>query len=276
MAADVAEIVELLTTGFRNRSREHWNRAMQRLTEHPTPPGYPKYGYLLSCRGKAVGVILLIFSSVPDGQATTVRCSVSSWYVDPEFRSYATLLTARALRHKEVTYINTSPAPHTLPILTAQGYTEYCRGRYAAAPALRRGPPGTRIAMATRDLKPGDDLTWSEIELLRNHQSYGCISLICTWEQWRYPFVFMRRRKLRIIPFAYLVYCRDSGDFVRFAGPVGRFLARCGLPLVVVDAHATVPTLIGSFSDAVPKYYKGPHPPKLGDTAYSEQVIFGI
>ena len=62
--ADIERIVNLLTSGFRNRTRGYWVRALKRLSEHPTPPGFPKYGYLLDCRDTPVGVILLIFSSI--------------------------------------------------------------------------------------------------------------------------------------------------------------------------------------------------------------------
>src|SRR3954454_8361893 len=80
---DANAVVDLLTRGFPIRGRDYWSRAFARLEAHATPPGLPKYGYLLEGDGVPVGVILLIFSSVPVGAATTVRCNVSSWYVEP-------------------------------------------------------------------------------------------------------------------------------------------------------------------------------------------------
>ena len=77
-----------------------------------------------------------------------------------------------------------------------------------------------------------------------------------------------------MMPFARLVYCRDVEDFVRFAGPLGRYLVRRGFPLVVLDANGPVPGLIGKYSNDFPKYFKGPDKPRLGDMAYSTRVIF--
>src|ERR1700692_2182084 len=82
--ADLGGAADLLTSGFSiyGRTRDFWVRALERLSEHPTPPGFPKYGYLLKSNDIPVGVILLIFSSVfVDGKAR-IRCNVSSWYVE--------------------------------------------------------------------------------------------------------------------------------------------------------------------------------------------------
>ena len=75
----------------------------------------PKFGYLLESGGDLVGVILLIFSSIPGQDTSKIRCNVSSWYVEPAFRSHASLLISQAIKHKNVTYVNISPAMHTQP-----------------------------------------------------------------------------------------------------------------------------------------------------------------
>jgi hypothetical protein len=103
--ADIDGIVNLLTVGFRHhhRTRAFWRRALERLSEHTTPQGLPKYGYLLECKDTPVGAILLIFSSILVNGEPKIRCNVSSWYVEPAFRGYATMLVARALMDKHVT-----------------------------------------------------------------------------------------------------------------------------------------------------------------------------
>jgi hypothetical protein len=274
---DLDGIADLLTRGFGNRARDHWLRALQRLSEHRTPAGFPKYGYLLEDQGNPVGAILLIFSSVPVDGEPRIRCSVSSWYVDPAFRSHAAMLASRALKHKQVTYVNNSPAPHTLPILEAQGYARYCRGRFIALPALALRSCGSRVEAITPDARSDRDLPAFETELLVDHARYGCISVTCSAEDGMHPFVFMPRWKSGLIPYVYVVYCRSAQDFVRFAGPLGRFLAWRGFPLVALDSDGPIPGLVGVYSeDVVPKYFRGPDKPRLGDVAYSEQVLFGI
>ena len=269
--------MNLLTTGFPGRTRGYWMHALKRLSEHLTPPGFPKYGYLLECKGTPVGVTLLIFSAIHIYGETRIRCNTSALYVEPAFRGYAaTMLLSRALRHKHVTYFNITPAPHTLPMLEALGYVRYCAGRFVSVPALCTWSSGTRVRAATPEICPDTDLPSYEIELLLTHANYGCMSLICSSANRRHPFVFMLvpSRKLHLT-YAYLAYCRDLEGFVRFAGPLGRFLAWRGIPLVVLDSNGPVRGLIGRYSAGFPKYFKGPEQPRLGDLTYSEQVMFG-
>ena len=61
------------------------------------------------------------------------------------------------------------------------------------------------------------------------------------------------------VPCAQLIYCRDVSDLVRFAGPVGRVLARHGRPLVLIDANGPISGLLGWFGRGrMPRYFKGP------------------
>src|SRR5215831_7327044 len=120
--SDVNDVVELLTRGFTPvRTRLFWQDVMARLGAHAAPPGLPRYGYMLDDGSGPVGIILMISSVVPGSDGTQVRSNVSSWYVEPAFRSYASLLISHAFRHKDVTYVNLTPVPHTRPILQAQG-----------------------------------------------------------------------------------------------------------------------------------------------------------
>src|SRR6516164_2715374 len=262
---DVDDIVSLLARGFRTRTRDFWVRALKRLSEHPTPVGYPKYGYLLESKSAPVGVILLIYSAIVENGETRIRCNVSSWYVEPRFRSYAGMLISRALKHKHVTYFNITPNRHTFGMLEAQGYTRYCSGRFAAVPALSAWSGGAYVSPIAPDIRADEGLPSDAIELLSKHANYGCISLTCSTANRRHPFVFLPRRKAGVVPFAYLAYCHHIRDFVRFAGPLGRFLVKRGFPLVVTDANGPMGGLIGKYSDGAPKYFKGPDQPRLGD-----------
>jgi hypothetical protein len=237
----------------------------------------PKYGYLLQSAGVVVGAILLICSTIPAGDEAATRCNLSSWYVDPAFRAYAPMLVSQALRHKDVTYLNVTPAPHTRPIIEAQGFSRYCDGIFIAMTMLNGlfGGPKAEVFEANR--LPNVSFGLRDRELLAAHAAHGCISLWCATAERAYPFVFRPRRVRGIIPCAQLIYCSDVGDFVRFAGPVGRTLARHGLPFVIVDANAPIPGLLGWYSRGnMPKYFKGPQRPRLGDLAYTEHAVMGV
>ena len=275
--SDFVGVIDLLTRGFRVRSRRYWDRALAQLASHPTPAGLPRYGYLLECEGRPVGVILLIFSSVLDGDTSTIRCNVSSWYVEPQFRSHAALFVSQAIRHKNVTYVNISPAPHTRPIIEAQGFSRYGSGQFVTVPVLAAKRDDQRTRVIGVDALPDASLEVKDRALLLDHRSYGCISLWCTTPDRAYPFVFVPRWLKGVIPCAQLIYCRDIDDFVRFARPIGRYLARRGRPLVIIDSNGPIAGLTGKYFDGrAPKYFKGTATPRLGNLAYTEAVMFGI
>jgi hypothetical protein len=116
-----------------------------------------------------------------------------------------------------------------------------------------------------------------EQDVLREHAEHGCISLWCVTAERAYPFVFRPRFVKGVIPCAQLIYCRDIADFPRFAGPLGRRLARHARPIVIVDSNGPIPGLIGIFRHgSKPKYFKGPQRPRLGDLAYTEYAILGV
>jgi hypothetical protein len=272
--ADCDAVVDLLTRGF-DRSRSHWSRALQLLTRHATPEGFPKYGYLLENDGKPVGVLLLLFTSVMIGDERQIRCNVSSWYVEPEFRGYAAILSRRGTRHKNVCYFNISPAPHTWPMLKAEGYKPFASGRVIAFPAFCRSRSKARVSVVEPGAAADAGLTTGEIDILLDHAGYGCLSLVCESKGTKHPFVFRLHHRQYGFPVARLVYCRDLDEFVQFAAPLGKFLARRGYVVVTVNSNGPVSGLIGYYKGNAPKYSKGIPEMRLGDVAYSELGMFG-
>jgi hypothetical protein len=275
--ADIEAVASLLARGFPARHRQFWLGAFAQLTRHAQPAGLPKYGYLLESRGAVVGGILLICSTVRAGDTPSTRCNLSSWYVEPPFRAYAPLLVSQALRHKDVTYINVSSAPHTRPIIEAQGFARYADGIFVAMPMLQGLFDGPKVTVLPAKSEPTAAYDPFERDVMLQHVAHGCIGLWCVTAERAYPFVFRPRMVRRIFPCAQLIYCRDVADFVRFAGPIGRYVARYGKPFVVLDANAHIPGLFGFFSRGkMPKYFKGPQRPRLGDLAYTENAVLGV
>ena len=275
--SDLDGVVNLLTRGFRIRTSDYWQQAVATLGAHPTPAGFPKYGYLLEDDGKPVGVILLIFSSIPVGGTSTTRCNVSSWYVDPAYRVHASMLISQAIKHKNVTYVNISPAIHTRPIVEAQGFARFSSGQFVTIPALTRATHRVAAKVIASGVLPDAPFDPSERDLLAIHRSHGCLCLWVATAERACPFVFMRRTVKGIIPCAQLVYCSDIADFVRLARPLGQYLAMQGHPVVIIDSNGRIPGLAGVYFDnKSPKYFKGPHQPPSGDLAFTEAVMFGL
>lgn len=275
--ADLEQLALLLPRGYPNRSSDYFRTIFGRLSDHAAPSPFPKYGYLLESGGTAVGALLVIYSTTVVGQEMRVRGNFAYWYVEPQYRSFAALLPKLALAHKDVTFLNLSSGRHTRPILEAQGYREYISGEFVCIPAVSANIMRARVAWITDGADPPEGLTPFEAQLCKDHVGFGCIAVKCSAAGETQPFVFQRlQRSGRIrLPYARLVYCRELEAFVRFAGPVGRFLALRGIPLVSIDSNGPLARLFGKYSVArTPKYYKGPNPPRLGDFAYTERVMF--
>ena len=274
VAADLDAVAALLTRGFPFRDHRYWLRGLDRHAKRPRPNGYPAFGYCLDRGGVPVGVILLLFSDMSDGPNRIVRANVSSWYVEPEFRAFGSLLVRAATRDKSVTYFNITPAPHTWRQVEAQGFSVYCKGQIYAVPALSR--PVRQATVRPLAEETGAGLSDFEFDLLQHHAGFGCLSVVVRDGADAYPFVFQKHRVRNLLPVYRLLYCRDIGDLERFAGNIGRFLARRdGALLLRFDANAPSSHLAGWYSDKRGrKYAKGPHPPGLGDLAFTEAALF--
>ncbi|MGJ5177741.1 acyl-CoA acyltransferase [Bradyrhizobium oligotrophicum] len=272
--ADLVAVAALLTRGFDFRSEAYWLRGLRRHAERPRPAGFPAFGYCLDHGGIPVGVILLLFSNVRAGDgATIVRANVSSWYVEPAFRAFSSMLVRAATRNKTVTYFNITPAPHTWPQVEAQGFSVYCKGQIYAAPVLSRPLAGATVSEYAES--ETDGLSSYEADLLRQHADWGCLSVVAREADAAHPFVFQKHRVKRVLPVYRLLYCRDMADVARLAGNIGRFLLRRGGVLARLDANGPMTGLVGWYSDERGrKYVKGPHPPRLGDLAFTEAALF--
>jgi hypothetical protein len=277
--ADIEAVADLLTRGFVGRTPDYWRRGLRRQAERDIPADCPRYGYLLEAGGEPVGVLLLLYAQRGGSDAAGLRCNVSSWYVEPQFRNYATMLTSLAQKNKAVTYINISPAVNTWPIIEAQGFRRYCQGMFVALPLLSRAEPGMRVERVTAATRGIAGLPDGEADLLRSHAAYGCLSLVCRVGGEAIPFILVPKRIKHgryPTPAMQLVYCRDVADLVRCAGALGRALIRRGAAMLIVDANGPVAGLRGMYlASRGCKYFKGPNPPRLADLTETELVLYG-
>lgn len=256
-------VILLLNKGFAQRDPNFWGRAIQRLDDHQIPPNVPKYGYVLENDGSLVGLLLLIHSCVEN----SIRCYTSGFYVEPDFRPYGPILSAVATTRKDVTYINITALPQTRQLMEPLGFAQYVQGSFIFVPALCRPQRGVRVTEIVGDLP-----TW-EAKLLQDHTGYGCLSLVCLTSDGAHPFVFAQRKR-RGVKLGRLTYCRSQEDFLRFAGSLGRYLARKRFFLVSLNANEPISGLSGLYRGGWPKYYKGSNRPRAHDEAYSDKVLF--
>jgi len=273
--SDIRPLSELLGKGL-GYSSEYFLQVFDRLTHHNTPEGFPKYGYAMTSGDLIVGAVLLIFTRIKTDAGSSVRCHVTSWYVQPAYRSYGTLFFSKALRWKDVTYLNISARPSALPFLKVQRFSKYSEGQFVAIPLLNFGFGGEPAQVVGAETIPNSHFEDFERDLLVDHARYGCVSLWCVTSQRAYPFVFRPRRFKGYIPGAQLMYCREIDDFVRYARPIGRFLASRGILVVRVDSNGPIPNLVGRyFAGMDVRHYRGDRP-RLGDLAYTQAAMCAL
>jgi hypothetical protein len=271
---DFPAVAELLSRSFTRPELQL--RRLRRLAERDAPGGLPKIGYLLESKDALVGVILMICSTIAKDGMSIIRCNLSSWHVEPDYRAYAPLLIAQALKYKGVTYVNVSARPATWPIVEAQGFSRYSKGVFIAIPALSRGTAPARLMRIRPGMALGDDIGSFEGALLSEHAGFGCLSILCRAADGAHPFVFARRDLKGVLPSVQLVYCRSIEDFVRHARRIGWYLAARGICCVQIDANGPIAGLTGRyFSDRMPKFVRGGDGPRQGDLAYTNIALFG-
>ncbi len=274
--SDRGGVVACLCRSFPTRSSDYWFNALDRMAARPPIADCTKYGYLIEACGHIVGVLLTIFSRSSDNGVETIRCNLSSFCADDHYRGYAAKLAIRALRQKNVTFTNISPAVHTFRLMDALGFQRFCGGHFVFVPSLSRGGHG-EVLEFDQASPSALALPDGERRLLSEHAAHGCQSLICVHDGEVVPFVLRGRRMLKgLVPIRQFVYCRSLADLARWAGPIGRYLLRSGVAICLSDANGPLPGLVGRYlPERGVKYYKGPIAPRPGDLAFSELMLFG-
>lgn len=276
--ADLPCIAELLRAGFPHRTLSYWQDGLRRMAAYAPPEGMPRFGHLLASGDTPVGALLLISSTVANASAHAVRGNVSSWYVQPDFRAYAPMLASRATRNDAVTYVNVWPASHTVSTIQAQGFVKGAGGYFVGLPAL--GPPRRNIDIVWRQDEWGRSrfISAAQLRLMADHERFGCVCLWCETKDGGRPFIFRKRVSGSVrLPSAMLIYADSLDDFEDCAAPLGRFLARRGMPAILVGADRPLRNMPGRyFSQKMHIYYKGAHAPRGSDLSYTDAALFGI
>src|SRR6185312_1028376 len=93
--ADLGGLADYLTERFNNNTHDGWVTGFARVSALPAVEGMPSYGYVLECDAGIVGVLLMISSRRNDGR---IIANLSSWYVEPGWRTHSTVLTTMATK----------------------------------------------------------------------------------------------------------------------------------------------------------------------------------
>ena len=269
--ADLFGLGALLAEGFPKRTLKDWRTALEILGERPAVEGFPRYGYCLEDEGRLEGVLLLLTATI-DG---VTRSNLSSWYVRPRYRSLATLLHQCAVRTRGSTYLNLSPATHTLRNIEALGFKPYTGGTLLvdATSAVKIG--NSTVRSFTPDT--GGNLDVEVRRSVEAHSRYGCSALLL--EDKEGPMLALYRIKWlkQLIPAARFI-AGDPARLAAAAGPLMRTLLLRGIPLALIDAPLlyTPERGIRLLANRERRYaLANGMPPAPGDLRETEIALFG-
>jgi hypothetical protein len=229
--------VRLLAEGFPARAAPSWLTYFDRIERMggnlaaDVPPGY-----LMSDGETAVGVMLTPASlrEGPAGEPVRV-VNLSSWYIKPSHRWRAALMLQSVLRRHEAMFTDLTPTPEVCAMLPAFGFVPINDGVVVSALPLAAVLPGN--GTKTRDLLD-DDLTSYQPALrqrLTTHRDFGCIAAAVSGDGETLPFL-VRRRQLKGLPAAKVIYCPDIGRFQAAMPSVARYLIGFGISLLITDS----------------------------------------
>ena len=274
-AYEIEFLASFLSDGL-GETPKFYAEILYQLARRTAPSRYPRFGYVLESDWGIVGAILLIFSEVYANGEIIMRCHVTSWYVKPEFRTFAAVFFARALKDKNVTYINISARPAASKIIEAQGFKLYSAGQFIAPTFLninrRRRAATAKVPPFPKEIELRMDPR--ERALLDAHASFGCLVFCCSIGERAYPFVFQRRWLKGLIPVVQLIYCRGIDELVSCMPEVARFLSAKGVFAIRIDANARIDGVKGRYYEGVQRrWFKGENAPRLGDLAYTQAVL---
>ncbi len=273
-AQDKGAVIEVLLEGFPRRDQSYWLNSFAYLQSQIVPDGQPRFGWVMEQAGVIVGVILNIWRPPEYSIGGQLVANLSSWYVKPEFRSFAAMLLAKSSRDPKVIYLNVSPADHTVPICEALGFKLYSKGQVLALPSFAKSKESARVFQFGAEMA---DLLPSAERLLEVHAATGCMSLVGEVGGVHIPLVFVRRRVRSIIPTIQLIYIEKTDYLPRLFSAIGKFFIRQGRPILLCDfdrKFENVPSRY--YPDRGSRYYKGTVAPTIGDLSFTEIAAFGI
>jgi hypothetical protein len=274
-ASDLDAVAHCLARNFRRRGLTFWKGALRRLASAPAKLNAPRFGRLLDADGDVVGVLLEIGHASDLQGAPAPRCNFSSWCADAPYRGFAMTLSRQGLRRADVTYLNLTPAPHTIPIVETFGFRLYAKGAFVATPWRNAPIAGMRLIPFDAESREAAGLSAWERAMLTDHQRWGLDALIGVSDEGVTPFALRNRPLWRHwIPATQLIYSRSERDLVRFAHLIGRFCLRRGRAHLFVNANGPIQGLAGGYVQGRdPRYFRGSAPPALTDLAYTELAL---
>lgn len=275
---NVGDVVDLLSSDFRSRSREFWASGIEKLMASPAHAEQKRpVGYTLQADGALVGVGLT--AETPDwhpelAETGKRRINLASWYIKPEYRWRLPVLLRKMLKDKAATYTDLSPTPKVQPILESLGFDPLNNGVLVvnlAAAAVQSCSEGTISEELSEYKDP------ALCRMIKEHESYGCLSFEIADAEKSTP-LLLKSSSLKRVPALEVIYCQDA-DLLRTCLPLlASHLVKRGYLAMVLDVPVGVASHTSWSQFAFPqrrrRYAKNATATNGIDRTYSEMVFF--
>jgi len=235
-------------------------------------------GYALTDRGRVVGFLGYLFSSREIQGRPTRFCNLSSWIVEPEYRSDSLKLLMPALKLREHTVTNLTPRPSVAKILEKVGFRELETGVRVVLPVPWVG--GRNCDVTTDREEIAKSLGRREAVLFRDHADLPCGHVLLR-DSGRSCYLVHTKRRYRGIDFTHVHHVSDPDLLAGNVGSVRGILSRLnGTPVTMIDRRFLGTTAIPwSFSKdyPAPLLYRSESVPREAiDNLYSELVLLRV
>lgn len=166
----------------------------------------PNLGLVIHAEGRIRGFLGTIYATRRVNGKTGLVCNLSSLYVEPDYRTWAPMLMAAAVRDESVSYTALTPGRNFLHIAKAMGFEPLDRSRLFLPPltnslTLR---PGSEIVSDPESVR--SRLAEPERRIFDHHRPYDCLQL-AVQERSEATLLIAKRRVLRGVPVSELLYC---------------------------------------------------------------------
>jgi hypothetical protein len=237
--SDLAIAARLLQEGFPQRPRHFWREGLDRLRQHPgNAMAAQPLGFLLLAGAEPVGVALTPASVRHPAEGNRVRwVNLSSWYIRPAHRWRAGQMLRGLFSDPATVYTDLTPTADVrrlLPLFGLQGMNHGAVVDLLPCHAARAAM-GARV----RALPVGAE--WPDAGLpeglLDAHRELDCLPFIVSGPQGQH-LVVVRRKRLRGLPAARVVFAQSNAALRRHLGAVARHLLGRGVVCLESDWRA--------------------------------------
>lgn len=241
---DEAVATALLIEGFPKRPAAIWPAFFRRLRNLDTnePAGVP-FGYLMSNGERATGVMMTpaMLRERPDGSQGAV-INLSSWYVQPSERWRAGRMLQSLLKLHDAMFTDLTPTAEVRSMLPAFGFVPINSGVVLTVLPVAAVLPAEWAQMrplSRRDRAVPEGFRY----ILERHENAGCLAGVLMTGERSVPMLF-RKRWVKGMPAATLIYCPDMLHLPSAMPAIARFLVRKGVAILISD-DTSVPLRAG-------------------------------